>query len=295
VEDQQEAPGVRVPGARFVLSFRLLAVDLDGTLVDASGAVHAADAEAIAALSDKGIPTTIITGRLYSGTRHIAAQVGAKGALGCVDGCHVVDAAGKDLVHGALTGREASLVRELLDRHDTAAFAFAHDQIVYDDRGRPYLPYLRTWSVDHVHSRRVVDHPHWSHERGITGLVCVGSGTAILALENALREALGAAIFTVSFPVHRLERSTWGMVVRAAGYSKGTALHWLARHYGVAPEEVIAVGDWHNDVPMFEAAGRSFAMAQAPENVKRAATDQLKADGSTGGGVAEALLRAGLL
>jgi hydroxymethylpyrimidine pyrophosphatase-like HAD family hydrolase len=55
---------------------------------------------------------------------------------------------------------------------------------------------------------------------------------------------------------------------------------------------VVVVGDWLNDLPMFEVAGRSFAMGQAPEDVKRAATDRLKADGMRGGGIAEAIRRA---
>jgi len=297
VEDQQEAPGLGVPGPRRVLSFRLLAVDLDGTLLDHAGAVHDADREAIAKLAANGVPTTIITGRLYSGTRRIAAQVGADGAVGCVDGSHLVEAAsGKELLHGGLDGDVATRIREVLGRHDAAAFVFANDQIVYDEPGLPYLPYLRTWSVDHVQAERVTEHSHWSLTQGITALVCVGKEAAILGLEQALRGALGDAVYAIAFPVHRLEeRKTWGMVVRAAGYSKGTALQWLARHYGVSPEEVVAVGDWFNDVPMFEAAGRSFVMAQAPERVKKAATDRLEASASTGGGVAEAAVRAGLL
>jgi Cof subfamily protein (haloacid dehalogenase superfamily) len=297
VEDQQEAPGLGIPGPRFVLSFRLLAVDLDGTLLDAAGAVHAADREAISQLAANGVPTTIITGRLYSGTRHIANEVGASGAVACVDGCHIVEAAsGKELFHGGLGGNEAMRIREVLGQHDAAAFVFANDQILHDDQGLPYLPYVRTWSADHVWTERVTEHPHWSLARGITSLVCVGTQNAISALEQALKGALGEAVYAIAFPVRRFEaRCTWGMVVRAAGHSKGTALTWLARHYGVSPEEVVAVGDWFNDVPMFEAAGRSFVMGQAPESVKEAATDRLQADASTGGGVAEAALRAGLL
>jgi len=146
-----------------------------------------------------------------------------------------------------------------------------------------------------VQAERVTEHEHWSLSQGITALVCVGQEEAIRSLEQGLR-ALGDEVYAIAFPVHRLEEDrTWGMVVRAAGYSKGTALQWLARHYGVSPHEVVAVGDWFNDVPMFEAAGRSFVMAQAPERVKQTATDRLEADVSTGGGVAEAAVRAGLL
>jgi Cof subfamily protein (haloacid dehalogenase superfamily) len=297
VEDQQEAPGLGLPGALFVLSFRLLAVDLDGTLLDAAGAVHAADREAIAKLAAKGVPITIITGRLFSGTRAIASHVGANGAVGCVDGSHLVDVtSGKALFHGGLGEHEASHVRRILAAHDAATFVFANDQIVYDDRGSEYLSYVRTWSVDHVWTERVTEHSQWSLAAGITALVCVGSQQAIVSIEQALRQALGEGIYAIAFPVNRFElESTWGMVVRAAGYSKGTALAWLAQHYGVSPKEVIAVGDWFNDVPMFQAAGRSFAMAQAPRKVKEAATDQLQASTWTGGGIAEAARRAGLL
>ncbi len=82
------------------------------------------------------------------------------------------------------------------------------------------------------------------------------------------------------------------MMVRAAGPTKGTAIAWLAEHHGCELSDVVVVGDWLNDVPMFEVAGRSFAMAQAPEQVKQAATDRLNADGLVGGGIAEAIRRA---
>jgi Cof subfamily protein (haloacid dehalogenase superfamily) len=279
------------------MSFRLLAVDLDGTLVDAAGAVHAPDREAITALAAKGIPTTIITGRLFSGTRHIASDVGTKGPVACVDGCHLVEAAsGADLLHGSIAAERADQLRDLLERHTVTTFVFANDQILYDDAGAPHLPYVRTWSLDLVRTDRVTVHPHWEHARGITALVCLGTERDIQGLEIDLGRSLGHAVYTAVFPVRRMQKAgMWAMVVRASGYSKGTALVWLARHHGITPEEVVAVGDWFNDVPMFEAAGRSFVMAQAPEDVKQTATDRLDSDSSTGGGIAEAALRAGLL
>jgi HAD superfamily hydrolase (TIGR01484 family) len=279
------------------MSFRLLAVDLDGTLVDAAGAVHAPDREAIAALAVKGIPTTIITGRLFSGTRRIASDVGTHGAVACVDGCHLVEvASGADLLHGSIVAESAAALRDLIERHRVTTFVFANDQILYDDEGAQHLPYVRTWSLDHVRTERVTVHPHWEHARGITAVVSLGTERAIRELELDLGRALGQAVYTAAFPVRRLQKvGMWALVARAAGYSKGTALVWLARHHGVSPEEVVAVGDWFNDIPMFAAAGRSFVMAQAPEDVKQAATDRLDADSSTGGGIAEAALRAGLL
>jgi hydroxymethylpyrimidine pyrophosphatase-like HAD family hydrolase len=82
------------------------------------------------------------------------------------------------------------------------------------------------------------------------------------------------------------------MVARAAGGTKGTALEWIADHYGVSMSETVCVGDWLNDIAMLEAAGRSFAMGQAPAEVKAAATDVLDHTIEGGGGIAEAIDKA---
>jgi hydroxymethylpyrimidine pyrophosphatase-like HAD family hydrolase len=110
---------------------------------------------------------------------------------------------------------------------------------------------------------------------------------------NAAEEltgALGAALRIVTFSVPPIRK--FAMIIRAGGPTKGTAVTWLAEHHGCLPADVVAVGDWLNDVPMFEVAGRSFAMGQAPRELKDCATDELEADGQDGGGIAEAVRRA---
>ena len=87
----------------------------------------------------------------------------------------------------------------------------------------------------------------------------------------------------------------WVLLVRRAGVNKGTAVVWLAEHFGISLDEVIAVGDWVNDIPMFAVAGRSFVMGQAPPEVKAAANNQLNATVHTGGAIAEAAERCGLI
>ncbi len=71
--------------------YKLLAVDLDGTVLSRDGVPHAIDRAAIARLRDHGVPTTIVTGRLYSGSREIARTLGIEGPIACVDGSQIVD------------------------------------------------------------------------------------------------------------------------------------------------------------------------------------------------------------
>lgn len=268
---------------------KLLAIDLDGTLLGRDGIPHEADRAALARLFDAGIPATIITGRLYSGTRHVARAVGIEGPIACVDGSHIVDTRSEgSLFSRAIRGDDAVSLRDIVASHDAASFLFAQDIIVHDDRGAPFVQYVRTWSPVVAEVERVADHPHWEHEEGVHAVVSVGPTAQILACAASLRETLAHAAIVIDFPVARLV-GAHALVARASGATKGTAVEWLARHHGCAPSEVVAVGDWINDVPMFRVAGRSFVMGQAPDAVKDAATDRLAETVFTGGGVAAAI------
>jgi Cof subfamily protein (haloacid dehalogenase superfamily) len=272
------------------VTYKLLALDVDGTLLRRDGTVHPDDRAAIERVAARGVPVTIVTGRLYSGTHQVARAVGLSGPVACVDGSQIVDLRDDSgLFHAAISGGDAALLREVIRRHGPASFLFAHDTIVHDADGEPFAGYVSTWSprVDVV--ERVVEHPYWEHELGLMAVVAVAPEPAIRAAAAELAERLHHATHVISFPVHRI--GMFAMVIRAAGTTKGTAVEWLARHHGCTAAEAVVVGDWLNDVPMFQVAGRSFAMAQAPPAVKATATDLLAADCWKGGGIAEAVRR----
>jgi hydroxymethylpyrimidine pyrophosphatase-like HAD family hydrolase len=286
-----EAPGFH-SSVRPTSSYKLLAIDLDGTLLSREGVPHAIDRAAVERLRAAGIPTTICTGRLYSGTRDIARVMGIDGPIACVDGSQIVDTRSDEEVFSrAIGAKTASAVRDLLATRETASFLFAQDLIVHDALGEPFAHYVRTWSPRIEVVERVHDHPHWEHERGVMAVVALGTTEAILSVVNAIQRDLADSMFVVDFPVARL-MGMHALVARAAGATKGTALAWLAEHHRCTTAEIVAVGDWVNDVPMFQAAGRSFVMGQAPEHVKRSASDRLLATLHTGGGIAEAIREA---
>jgi Cof subfamily protein (haloacid dehalogenase superfamily) len=273
------------------VKYKLLAVDIDGTLLRRDGTIHPGDIDAIARLKARGVPVTLVTGRLYSGSSTVARSVSLAGPIACVDGSHIVDLGDNTaLFYQSIVGESAALIRDTVARHETASFLFAQDSIVHDATGEPFAAYVRTWSPKIDVVERISAHPFWEHELGLMAVVAVGAEVNIRAACVELRERLAQVAAVVSFPVSRT--GLFAMLVRAAGPTKGTAVKWLAEHHGCDVEEVVAVGDWLNDVPMFKVVGRSFAMKQAPPEVKEAATDELEADGADGGGVAEAIDRA---
>ena len=272
--------------------FKLIAIDLDGTLLNHQGEAAEEDIKALKRAKARGIHVTILTGRLYSGARPSAAQIGIEGPVGCADGSHIVEVKGeKTLLHHGIRGRAAERLRTSLERNDLVAFLFAEDAIVHDERGADYLPYVRTWSTDLRYAHRVTEHALWDSEAGMTAVVALGReaniGRTVADIQRDATESMQVAMFPF-----RREGEHWGMVARASGGTKGTALEWIARHYGVSIAETVCVGDWLNDLAMLSAAGRSFAMGQAPDEVKASATDTLERTIEKGGGIAEAIEKA---
>ncbi len=270
--------------------YRLIAVDLDGTLLDHNGVPHAEDLAALRRCVAAGVEVTIATGRLYSGTRPTAEAVGIQGAVACADGSHIVRTSDHTtLLHRGVRGDAAGRIREDLDARELATFLFAENSIVHDDRGTGFLPYVKTWSEDVHHTPIVTSHPLWEHESGITAVVALGEEATLGATVDMIRRDLHADVQVVHFPLRHIP-GLWGMIARARGSDKGMAVEEIARGRGIGLEACVAVGDWLNDVSMLTACGRGFAMGQAPAEVKAAASDELDRSSWSGGGVAHAVM-----
>ncbi len=274
--------------------YKLLALDLDGTLVHREGRserIDPRDLRAIARLQASGVTATIITGRLYGGARDAARQAEILGPIACADGCHIIDTTDeRDLVYHHLAGERAETIRAILgDRPELSVFLFGHRWVVYDRRGEPYGDYVHVWSPEMERVVDVYQHTWWTSGDMLLTALAIGGEGAVAAAVETMRATLADSVDIFTFPINYIIEGVYALMVRAAGMDKGTALRRLAEHHGCRPEEVVAVGDWLNDRPMFRVAGRAFAMGQSPESVREVATDILTATRDTGGGIAETI------
>lgn len=253
---------------------RLLALDLDGTLLDPRGQVRERDRQAIDAVRADGVTVTIITGRLATGSTEAARACDIDGAIGCCDGSHLYDVGrGATLRHHALPAPTRRALDELLADDDLARYVFSTSRVFCEPAGHRFAHYVRTWSPDiaELPDLSAADEL-WDDHAHLAQLVIGKTAHIAATLAEITREL--PEMFAVSFPVAHHD-DTHAMILRSKGPTKGTALLELCEHYGVDPADAVAVGDWINDVPMFRTAGRSVAMAVAPPEVKAAATDVL--------------------
>ncbi|MHC4712192.1 MAG: HAD family hydrolase [Planctomycetota bacterium] len=273
--------------------FRLIAIDLDGTLLDPAGAVSPKVAAAVARAAEAGVTVALATGRRHRSTKPVAAQVPASvfailqhGALiKRTDDDRTVWAAPLDLntsfeVAAFLSG-EGLEPLILVDGYSEGI-----DFFVYGDRhprGSGTLEWISASRSSYERVREPSDVPF----DGVTEVAVLAACEKAETVFPRLVRRFGKELNCHLLKSPRYEH--WFIEVMSAESGKGRALLELARRLGVKREETAAVGDDVNDLDMFEAAAVAVAMGNAPEEVRRAA--EFVVAGNDRDGAAEAISR----
>lgn len=267
---------------------RLLALDLDGTLLRRDHSIHPRDVEAIAAARKAGVYVTLATGRLVGGTIAHARTLELDGAIVCGDGATIASAVDGSVIDSRTVDEEhAEGLVTTLREHGLIPFVFSHGAIHAEESARGYDAWVRIWS-DWIHYHPVLTETDaWRGQATVAMTLGLGDDDAVSAAFEEVDKRWGKHVLNsrFGFGERHMLRSFH------PENSKGSALSRLAASLGIEREDCVVVGDWYNDLSMFEWAGRSFVMGGAPEDVARYATDRLDTPAGDGGGVAEAIER----
>ncbi|MFA9479289.1 HAD-IIB family hydrolase [Phycisphaerales bacterium AB-hyl4] len=279
------------------MKYRLIGIDLDGTLLDPGGQVSDENRRAIAAARDAGAIVVPCTGRGWCEARSLLTGIPELELGVFITGASIVRLdTGESLDFAVI---EPHLVHELVQ----SLYHEPESVLVYreaDLAGHDYLitgagsltPTTQWWfevgeMTVHFQQNVTVDDLHHSLRVGLAA-----EGRRLPELEQRLRAAFGDRVFMHHFAavqkpdpdetVHILE-------IFARGVDKWRGLSWIADQYGIAPHEVAAIGDEINDLSMLEAAGCGVAMGNAIAPAKAAANRVTATNAEHG--VAEAIQR----
>jgi Cof subfamily protein (haloacid dehalogenase superfamily) len=268
--------------------YKMLVLDLDGTALKWGNQLDPADIEAAKALQDAGVHVTIATGRLYGGTRWVAEALGVQGSVAVMNGSERISLADHERIHrAALPAPAMGLVRAVLADRGLSAFLFRSDGIDHDERDAQHAPYLGIWTPELNAHPELYGIPHWESDDTLA-VGALGDHAAVQDAQAALEDALrSSGIDTVGMRRFDTFTGEHFMKIRDSRVDKGTAIAELAAERGLSVDQTVVVGDWTNDLPMLKAAGLSFAMGEAIDEVQAAADDVLESKRGEGGAVAE--------
>ena len=242
---------------------RLLALDLDGTLLTGGNRISDANASAVREAIAAGVHVVFATSRWYRLAKHTADLLGVTSPIICHNGAMVrtpVD--GATLLYYGLPPEPSIAIARLADQHRYESMATVND-VTYLITRRPDVDPARLPGGMTLTDRL---EPHVVN--GCDAFLFFGEDAVKgipAGLDGAFADTLNLASgYSATFPPYL-------NVVNAAA-DKGRALRLVCEHVGVPIEQALAVGDAAPDLEMMRAAGMSMAMGNAPDDVKAQAT-----------------------
>ena len=238
---------------------RLVATDLDGTLLHSDGTVTPRTREVLGALDARGVPVVFTTGRPVRWMTDLWDDVGGHGLAIFSNGGIVYDVAARRVRDFRAVPRDVGLDVATVVRRAVPGTTFA-------------VEHPAGWASEATFPRHPDDAP--SREQGEWTDIFRDDVVKILATHPDLEpeEFWHQVEAAVGDRVTCTWSSTFALVeISAEGVTKATTLAVLADEMGVAPHDVLAFGDMPNDLAMLTWAGTSYAMANAHPSVLEAA------------------------
>ncbi|MFZ5827219.1 MAG: Cof-type HAD-IIB family hydrolase [Bacillota bacterium] len=262
------------------MQYRLIALDLDGTLLGSDKEISPRNRAALAAARERGIVTVIATGRAPHSAVVFSQQIGG-GPVICCNGAAILDEAGQYLVQKGIPRAPLIRVLNLCQGAEVLCECYTPGGIVLDKPLAQARAYFR-WVKGRQSTARTLVHLvqmwrlnrmkvvrsllRWAEQPGapvVLKLMVIGEPERLHRLaEQVRREVPG------------LEISSSGhdnLELTAAGVSKGTGLEMLGARLKIPRQAMIAMGDSENDLEMLRYAGLGVAMSNATDEAKAAA------------------------
>jgi Cof subfamily protein (haloacid dehalogenase superfamily) len=259
---------------------RLVAFDLDGTLLGEELLLRPRVLDAVGKMHERGVQGCIVTGRMYQAALPFARQLQFMTPLVCYQGAAVIDTQSDEvLLDVPLPNEQALDLNAYAHRNGLHIQLYANDRYYCEQLNRYAELYAKISGVEPiVVPSLLAQFESWD----ATKAVIIAEPDIIRAHLDPVKALCGdRAYVTRSIP--------WFLEVMNASVNKGKSLEVVARYLGVPLAEVMAIGDSWNDAPLLEAAGFGVAMGSAPPELREIA-DAVVADVENDG-VAEAIER----
>ncbi len=265
--------------------YRMIAIDLDGTLLGPDGTVSARNRAAVRKALRAGLLVCFATGRNWTESQTVLDAVEYYGTAVFVGGAMVVDTLDGTTLHR--TRMQPELAREVCKLFES----MNHAALALQDTNEAGFDYVITagaslnqatsqWMVATTAKvQQVTSLATWSHGHTIRVGICA-EREEVDRIRQLVKQTFGGRVLVQSLYVPAYQVEVLEVFDPAVNKWEGV-LH-VARKHGIAPEQIVAIGDDVNDVPMVREAGMGVAMGNARPEVKAVAKRVIKSNQEDG-------------
>ena len=252
------------------MKYKMIAIDMDGTLLNDEKSIHPRNIEAIKKASEEGVKVVICTGRNFASALYYSDLIGVKTPIICSNGAMIREKDQDRVIYQSLLGSEKCkeiikvLKEQNLNFNLYTANTLYTEELAYSSKF--YEGFNKTLPKNRrVNIELIEDWEKLIAEQGEEISKAVAVDKDIEKVQKAKEVIKGmAGLEVVSSGKNNFE-------VMNEGVSKGDAMTRLAEIYGIDISEVIAIGDSENDLSMIELAGLGISMGNGEDYVKEAA------------------------
>lgn len=245
--------------------YKLVALDIDGTLLNSQKQLTSRVIAAIESAKQQGTQVVLASGRPLEGMLSIANQLGLDGVDDFIlpfNGSLILKPVSREMIHSAiLTGKDAIELKQLADKLGVNILAFSPTRGLITPKKNTYTDYeAKLNNIEYS----LFDFELLAHDEPISKVMMIDEPdlltSAIEQIPSSLQAKYSMARSLPFFYEFMNPESNKGMGMAA-----------LTKHLNLTPEQVICVGDADNDLEMIQFAGLGVAMSNASEKVKASA------------------------
>jgi len=260
---------------------KLVASDLDGTIIDKNNFIYEHNFKAIADLNKNNMNFVVCTGKTYPITKNICSKLSASyGIFG--NGNQIIDLkTGKEIYKNLLSNSEILTCIKIAKKHQLHIHVYTDKEVISEEL--LYLD-LRNYKLqtstktEHCMEFKIVDDIQkyiTTHKLEICKLVITSTTSTGLVKDEILNQ-LDISVTTIKkFGTYKdfiINKEYEYLDITPKGVNKNTALQILGNYLNIKPAEMLTVGDNLNDLDMVKHAGIGVAVANAYSELKQVAT-----------------------
>lgn len=247
------------------MNYKILVLDIDGTLVNFKKEVTENTKKAIRGIQEKGVVVVLASGRPVCGIEKVAREIELEkygGYLVAYNGGKVINFKTKEVIYEkTMSERYIPSLYNFASKNDVAIITYDEPTAITNKADDEYV--LLETGINGLKIKQVDDFISEITEP-VTKCLIVGEGDKLAKLEIEANELFGEELNVFRSEAYFLE-------ITPQNIDKAYSLGKLLEHLSLSKEQMIACGDGFNDISMIDYAGMGVAMANAKDSVKEVA------------------------
>jgi len=279
--------------------FKLMAIDLDGTLLNSYGEVSPETRDALNRVREKGVEVVLASGRPISSTESLAVELGVDNYLISGNGAAVFDIKNQEIIYDRFLNKDQVLkIAKLCEENSFFYNIYTEDEVIASSLNYNVLFYHRE-NLKKVEEKRthinvvenIMEYIEQSgKERFLKITVCDESQFIFNSIMKRLKEIDGIDVLETAYMSRKkikqgtddIDINYFYTEITNKNVNKWSAIEFLMRKLGITKEEIIAIGDNLNDKEMIQNAGLGVVMGNSNPMMKEIG-DEIVSDNNSDG------------